>query len=125
MPHLNVQIAEELLDGQVETKLIQALTEGVADVFGDWGRSRASVDLLGLPRERRGRGGVPGAAPAPIVTLTMRDGAFTRAGDTPARLVAALTDRTVGVLGEGTRDELSVVLVGIPAGRSGVGGDVA
>ncbi|WP_179382483.1 tautomerase family protein [Streptomyces sp. SA15] len=45
--------------------------------------------------------------------------------DAPARLVAAITDALVGVLGEDIRKQIIVTIVGVPDGRTGVAGTVA
>lgn len=127
MPHLTVQIREEALDGSVEPKLIRALTEAVAAVVGEWARPVAVVELLGVPEHRWGTGGIPGRAPAPVVTLNMREGglAHPRIPDAPARLIGSLTEAVVTVFGEAVRGDVTVLIVGVPAGRSGVGGEVA
>ncbi|MBP0450374.1 tautomerase family protein [Kitasatospora sp. RG8] len=44
---------------------------------------------------------------------------------TPARLIAATTDALAAVLGEEARGRTVVTIEGVPAGRSGVGGQVA
>ncbi|MHA5049894.1 tautomerase family protein [Streptomyces sp. SD15] len=126
MPHLTVQIREEALDGEVEPKLIRELTEAVAAVFGDWARAVAVVDLFGVPESRWGTGGIPGEALAPVVTLNMREGGLTHPEipDAPARVIESLTEGVVAVLGESVRKHVTVLVVGVPAGRSGVGGEV-
>ncbi|MFI6699842.1 tautomerase family protein [Streptomyces sp. NPDC050509] len=45
--------------------------------------------------------------------------------DAPARLVAAITDALVGVLGESVREQVIVTIAGVPEGRTGVAGTVA
>ncbi|NYI07834.1 tautomerase family protein [Allostreptomyces psammosilenae] len=127
MPHYNVQISEQALDGKVEARLIAGLTEAVASVFGDWARGAAAVDLFGVPAGRRGIAGRPTDAVAPIVTLHMREGAFhvPEIPDAPARLIGAITDAVVDVFGEPVREQVNVVITGVPAGRTGVGGEVA
>ncbi|WP_369246875.1 4-oxalocrotonate tautomerase family protein [Streptomyces sp. R41] len=126
MPHLTVQIREETLDGSTEPKLIRALTDAVAAVVGEWARAVAVVELFGVPEHRWGTGGVPGEAPAPVITLAMREGGLThpQIPDAPARLIESLTEAAVAVLGEAVRKHVTVLIVGVPAGRSGVGGDV-
>ncbi|MFC0843100.1 MULTISPECIES: tautomerase family protein [Streptomyces] len=125
MPHLNVQIREEDLDGQTEPKLIRALTEAVASVLGEWAYAAAVVDLFGIPHNRRGTGGTPGAASAPIVTLHMRERGLAAPGraEIPALLIGAITDAVCAALGEDARKHVTVLIVGIPTGRSGVGGE--
>lgn len=126
MPHLTVQIREETLDGDVEPKLVRALTDAVAAVVGEWARAVAVVELFGVPAHRWGTGGTPGEAPAPLVTLTMREGGLTHPGipDASARLIRSLTEGVTAVLGESVREHVTVLIVGVPAGRSGVGGEV-
>lgn len=123
MPHLTVLIREETLDGSVEPKIIRALSEAVVAVVGEWARPLVVVDLFGVPEHRWGSGGIPGEAPAPVVTLNMREGGLThpQIPDAPARLVKSLTEAVVSVLGEGVRQHATVLIVGVPAGRSGVG----
>ncbi|MFF1624647.1 tautomerase family protein [Streptomyces sp. NPDC058272] len=126
MPHLTVQIREETLDGSTEPKLIRALTDAVAAVVGEWARPVAVVELFGIPEHRWGTAGIPGEAPAPVITLNLREGALThpRIPDAPARLIKSLTEAAVTALGEAARKHVTVLIVGVPAGRSGVGGDV-
>lgn len=127
MPHFTVQIHEEQLDDKTEPALIRSLTEAVASVFGDWARKVAGVELRGVPRSRWGAGGEQGGPNAPVVTLSMREGAFHHPEyeNAPARLIAAITDAVVEVYGESVREHVVVALSGVPAGRSGVGGEVA
>lgn len=125
MPHLNVQIREEDLGGQTEPRLIRALTEAVASVLGEWAHAAAVVDLFGIPQARWGTGGTPGAVSAPIVTLHMRERGLVAPGraEIPALLIGAITDAACAALGEDLRKHVTVLIVGIPAGRSGVGGE--
>jgi phenylpyruvate tautomerase PptA (4-oxalocrotonate tautomerase family) len=126
MPHLTVHVLERDLAGR-ETPLIEALTDAVVAVYGDWARDIVVVRLIGLPAGRWGIGGKPAEDPAPSVTFGIKEGAFHRP-DTPeivARLIAGVTDAIAGVLGEQVRSGVSVELVGTPAGRSGIGGTVA
>jgi phenylpyruvate tautomerase PptA (4-oxalocrotonate tautomerase family) len=126
MPHFTVQIREQDLDAETEPRLIKELTEAVASVYGDWARSAAVVDLYGIPGGRHGACGVPSTMNAPIVTFTTREGALDpqRMPDTPARLISAFTDAIAAVFGEPVREHVNVLIVGVPAGRSGVGGNV-
>jgi phenylpyruvate tautomerase PptA (4-oxalocrotonate tautomerase family) len=126
MPHLTVQIHEDELDGKVEPRLVRALTDAVAAVYGDWARAVAVVDLFGIPRGRSGIGGRPTDINAPIVTLTTREGALHRPEipDAAARLIASITDAVVTVFGETVRPHVTVLVIGIPSGRSGVGGEL-
>jgi phenylpyruvate tautomerase PptA (4-oxalocrotonate tautomerase family) len=125
MPHLNVHLFEESLDGEVEPRLIAGLSEAMARVYGDWARAAAVVELHGVPRRRWGLGGRPAAEEAPVVTLNMREPALSIPGidDPPARLIASVTDAMASVLGESVRPRVTTVVVGVPTGRSGVGGE--
>ena len=122
---MNVQTFEEALDGEVEPRLIRALTDAVVEVYGERARELVVVELTGIPQHRWGRGGRPAERPAPVVTLNMREPALhlpTIDGDIPAMLIRSLTDAIVDVLGESVRDDVTVLVVGIPTGRSGVAG---
>lgn len=123
MPHFNVHMFEESLDGVVEGATIRALTDAVVAVYGERARPLAVVEILGVPRSRWGIGGSPAPDHRPIVTLNMREPALHRVEDAPARLIAAITDAMTGVLGDSVRDHLAVTIVGIPTGRSGVAGE--
>ncbi|MCQ4211681.1 MULTISPECIES: hypothetical protein [Streptomyces] len=127
MPHFNVHIREEALDGTVEPKLISALADAVGAVYGPDFRRLVGVDLIGIPQHRRGIGGVPTDLDAPLVTLSMREAAYhvPEVPDAPARLVTATTDALVDVLGEDIRKQVIVTVVGVPDGRTGVAGTVA
>ncbi|GHB39901.1 hypothetical protein GCM10010377_33460 [Streptomyces viridiviolaceus] len=124
MPHFTVHLSEETLDGTVEPKLIAALTDAVGSVYGEEFRRLVGVDLIGVPQHRRGLGGVPTDADAPLVTFSLREAALhlPQVPEAPARLVAAITGALAGVLGEGVREQTVVSLTGVPDGRSGVGG---
>ncbi|MBO0869209.1 MAG: hypothetical protein J2P15_11630 [Micromonosporaceae bacterium] len=123
MPHLTVHALETDLAGR-ESALIEALTDAVVAVYGEWARDIAVVHLIGLPVSRWGIGGKPAQAPAPSVTFGIREAAFDRpdAEQIAARLVSGVTDAVVAVFGEGVRAGVTVELVGTPAGRTGVGG---
>ncbi|MDT3399128.1 tautomerase family protein [Streptomyces sp. B1866] len=124
MPHLTVHLHEEELDGTAEARLIRTLADAMAAVYGEWARAAAVVELFGVPRRRWGRGGVAGADHAPVVTLNMRERALNlpEVPDAPARLIEAVTDALTGVFGEGVRERVAVLVVGVPEGRSGVAG---
>jgi phenylpyruvate tautomerase PptA (4-oxalocrotonate tautomerase family) len=126
VPHLTVHVLESDLAGR-ETPLIEALTDAVAAVYGDWARDIAVVHLVGLPAHRWGIGGKPAQSPAPSVTFGIKEAAFSRpdAQELVAALVSAVTDAVVSVFGERVRPGVTVELVGTPAGRTGVGGVVA
>lgn len=125
MPHFNVHMFEETLDGEVEPAIIRALTDAVVEVYGELSRSLAVVEILGVPRRRWGSGGAPADELQPVVTLHMREPAFHLAGldDAPARLISSITDAMARALGEEVRDRVTVMVVGIPTGRSGVAGE--
>jgi phenylpyruvate tautomerase PptA (4-oxalocrotonate tautomerase family) len=125
MPHLIVYASEPDLAGR-EAEVISALTDAVVAVYGEWAREIAVVQLVGIPPGRWGIGGRPADAPAPRVTFGIKDAAFSRpdADDIVARLVTGVTDALVTVFGERVRAGTTVELVGTPAGRSGVGGEV-
>ena len=109
-----------------ETALIEKLTDAVVAVYGEWARRIAVVHLIGLPPNRWGVGGAPAQAPSPSVTFGIKEAAFSRpdADEIVARLVSEVTDAIVGVFGERVRDGVTVELIGIPAGRTGIGGVV-
>jgi phenylpyruvate tautomerase PptA (4-oxalocrotonate tautomerase family) len=123
MPHFNVHMIEEALDGDVERATIGALTEAVVEVYGERARPLAVVEIIGVPRQRWGVGGTPAAEHHPAVTLHKREPALHMVEDAPQRLIAAITDAMAGVLGDDVRDRVTVTVVGIPTGRSGVGGE--
>ncbi|MFF8193253.1 4-oxalocrotonate tautomerase family protein [Streptomyces bobili] len=127
MPHYTVHIGEEALDGKVEPQLIAALTDAVGSVFGERLRTLVGVDLIGIPRHRRGIGGLPTGQAAPLITLSMREAAYhlPEIPDAPARLIAATADAMASVLGEDIREHTIVSIEGVPAGRTGVAGQVA
>ncbi|WP_406197506.1 hypothetical protein OH807_12195 [Kitasatospora sp. NBC_01560] len=124
MPHYSLHIREESLDGTVEPLLIRTLTDAVVSVFGEGVRPMVAVELIGVPQQRRGVGGLPTTEDAPQVTLSMREGAYhlDHVPDAPARLIAATTDALAVVLGEDVRRQTVVTIEGVPAGRSGVAG---
>jgi phenylpyruvate tautomerase PptA (4-oxalocrotonate tautomerase family) len=126
MPHLTARVPEAQLAGR-EQALITALTDAVADVYGQWARGIVVVHLDGVPRGRWGIGGKAADDAAPAITFGIREAALTRPGgsEIAARLVAGLTDAVASVLGEQTRRGTSVELVATPEGRSGVGGNIS
>lgn len=123
MPHFQVPVHEEELDGNVEGRLVQSLTEALVQVCGERARSMAVAAIFGIPRHRWGVGGVPGGVHAPVVSLHVREAALHLPGidDAPRQLIRAITDAVVGPFGESIRDHIGVQLIGVPAGRSGVG----
>ncbi|TNC27415.1 tautomerase family protein [Amycolatopsis alkalitolerans] len=126
MPHLTVRALEDDLAGR-EVELIGALTDAVVEVYGDWAREIAVVQLIGLPANRWGIGGKPAESPSPSVTFGINEAAFSRpdAQDIVARLIAGVTDAIVAVFGERVRSGVTVELVGTPMERTGVGGVMA
>ncbi|TCP56652.1 tautomerase-like protein [Tamaricihabitans halophyticus] len=123
MPHLTVYTLEEDLVDR-ESDLIEALTEAVVAVYGEWAREIAVVQLIGVPAGRWGIGGKPAQAPAPSVKFGIKEGAFHRPDSTEivSGLVSGVTEAIVGVLGERVRPGVTVELVGTPDGRMGIGG---
>jgi phenylpyruvate tautomerase PptA (4-oxalocrotonate tautomerase family) len=125
MPHLSVHVLESDLAGR-EAALIEKLTDAVVAVYGEWARSIAVVQLIGLAPGRWGIGGVPARAPSPSVTFGIKEAAFSRpdADEIVTRLVSGVTDAVVDVFGERVRAGVTVELVATPAGRTGIGGVV-
>jgi phenylpyruvate tautomerase PptA (4-oxalocrotonate tautomerase family) len=121
VPHLQVRVVEDELGEGVPARLIATMTDAVASVYGEWVRPDAVVEVIGVPRERWGVGGVPGAAVAPQVVLTTREQALQAPGGAP-RLIGAITAAVGELFGDRARAAAGVVLVGVPEGRSGVGG---
>ncbi|MYW65627.1 hypothetical protein GTY65_16405 [Streptomyces sp. SID8379] len=126
MPHFTVHITESALTDTTEKALISELTDAVGSVFGDGFRDLVAVDLVGIPAHRRAIGGTTITRAAPTVTLSLREGAYRhpQVPDAAARLVVAITDAVAGALGEQVREEVTVSLEAVPAGRSGAGGQV-
>jgi phenylpyruvate tautomerase PptA (4-oxalocrotonate tautomerase family) len=126
MPHLTVHALERELAGR-EADVIEALTDAVVAVYGEWAREIAVVRLIGLPESRWGIGGKPAQAPSPSVTFGIKEAAFHRpdAQEIVARLISGVTDAVVDVFGERVRSGVTVELVGTPEGRTGIGGVVA
>ncbi len=127
MPHFTVRISETALDEQAEEGLIRGLADAVGSVYGKQFSHLVAVDIIGIPHGRRGIGGKPTAQAAPNVTLSLREAAYRHPDvpDAPARLISAITDAVAGVLGEQTREQVTVGLTAVPEGRSGIGGRVA
>ncbi|MEU8657189.1 tautomerase family protein [Actinoplanes philippinensis] len=125
MPHLSVHVLESDLAGR-ETVLISALTDAVVSVYGEWARGLVDIKLIGLPPHRWGIGGKPAGQPSPFVTFGVKAAAFDRpdADEIAARLVTVVTDAIAGVFGDHVRAGVTVELVAIPAGRTGIGGVV-
>jgi phenylpyruvate tautomerase PptA (4-oxalocrotonate tautomerase family) len=126
MPHLTARVPEAQLTGR-EQALITALTDAVAEVYGQWARDIVVVHLDGVPPGRWGIGGRAADDAAPAITFGIREAALTRPGgsEVAARLVACLTDAVAGVLGEQARGGTSVELVATPEGRTGIGGNIS
>jgi phenylpyruvate tautomerase PptA (4-oxalocrotonate tautomerase family) len=115
MPHLSVHVLESDLGGR-ETELMEKLTDAVVAVYGEWARSIAVVQLIGLPPNRWGIGGTPARAPSPSVTFGIREAVFSRpdADEIVAHLVSEETDAIVDVFGERVRAGVTVELIGSP-----------
>jgi len=130
MPHFEVQIHEEALGGEespVSGQLIKELTEAALKVYPESFRKLVGVEIFGVPRGRWGVGGKVTDELWPTVTLRTREGLFHHPDltEAPAQLISAITDAVAAVLGESVRERVTVRLVGVPAGRSGVGGEPA
>jgi phenylpyruvate tautomerase PptA (4-oxalocrotonate tautomerase family) len=125
VPHFNVHMFEEALDGEVEPATIRALTDALVEVYGERARELAVVEIFGIPRHRWGIGGTPAVEHRPTVTLHLREPALHLVDDAPERLIAAITDAMARVLGDDVCAHLAVTIVGIPTGRSGLAGQVA
>ncbi|GAA4195991.1 hypothetical protein GCM10022252_42690 [Streptosporangium oxazolinicum] len=123
MPHLTVRVLEPQLKGN-EAALIGALTDAVAEVYGEWARDVAVIHLDGVPAGRWGLRGEPVDEAPPAITFGIREAALTRpdSGELAARLVRTVTDAVAGVLGAHLRDTIAVELVATPAGRTALGG---
>ena len=126
MPHLTVRVPEAQLAGN-EPALIDALTDAVVQVYGEWARDIVVIHLDGVPRGRWAIGGRAVDDAAPAITFGIREAALTRPDghEIAARLVAGVTDAVAKVLGEQTRAGTSVELVATPAGRTGLGGTIS
>lgn len=126
MPHLTARIPEAQLTGR-EPALIAALTDAVAEVYGEWARDVVVVHLDGIPQGRWGIGGRTADDAAPAITFGIREAALTRSDgrEIAARLVAGLTDAVASVLGEQARSGTSIELIATPEGRTGIGGTIS
>jgi phenylpyruvate tautomerase PptA (4-oxalocrotonate tautomerase family) len=124
MPHFSVTVHEDALDGRTAAELIRTLTEAVVAVYGERARPLVVVELFGVPEGRWGAGGVPSKQVQPMIELAMREPALTLPGvpDPVGGLIAAITDAAAEALGDEVRTRTTVVVTGIPTGRSGVGG---
>ena len=123
MPHLTVYAPESALIDR-EAPLIAALTDAVAEVYGEWAREHAVVLLIGVPPGRWGQGGKAAESPAPRVTFGIRASVFDRpdAADILSRLTAGVTDAIASALGDHFRPQVTVEFAGTPDGHTGVGG---
>ncbi|MGY1437554.1 tautomerase family protein [Streptomyces reniochalinae] len=127
MPHFEVQIHEAALGGEdspVSARLVEGLTEAALTVYPESFREIVAVELTGVERGRWGVGGKLTEEPSPIVTLRSKEAMFHHPdfAQAPGKLISAITDAVVAVLGESVRERVTVRLVGVPAGRAGVGG---
>lgn len=59
MPVVTVQMWEDKLTADSEARLIESLTNAIADVLGSELRDYTTVLLCGVPRARWGTGGAP------------------------------------------------------------------
>ncbi|KAB8170870.1 hypothetical protein FH609_001960 [Streptomyces sp. 3MP-14] len=122
MPHCVVTVAEELLDGTTEERLVAGLTDAVLAVYGEWARPLVVIEFHGVPTARFAVGGELGKAPAPAVHFSSRAGLFTQVPDAAERLAAGFTDALAAVFGEELRKDIGVTLIGTADDRSAVGG---
>ncbi|MER5796267.1 tautomerase family protein [Streptomyces sp. NPDC001980] len=122
MPHLTVHLPENRLTGK-ESVLVAALTDAIADVYGEWARDLVSVRLAGVPAGRYAQGGKAVDTNASVV-LGVRAGVFDRpdAAQITTRLGTALTDAITRVIGDDLRNGTMVELVASPPERTFVGG---
>ena len=123
MPHLTVHAEEHQLAGR-EVALVSALTDSIAEVYGEWARPLVVARLVGVPRTRWAVGGTFETAPGPEVTLGVRASALLppEGPEAARRLVAGLTDAVVSVLGEELRASVLVELVPQADDLVGTGG---
>lgn len=123
MPHLTVRLPESQLLGH-ERELIASLTEAVVAIYGEWVRASVVVVLDAVADGRWGVGGHVADDAAPWVLFGIRESALARANgrEIAERIVLAVTDALVDVLGERVRDGTNVELVAHPDGRWGTGG---
>jgi phenylpyruvate tautomerase PptA (4-oxalocrotonate tautomerase family) len=123
MPHLTVYATEEQLIGR-EPALISALTDTVAQIYGEWARELVVVQLLALPAGRWGVGGRAADNPSPIVSFGIREIALTRP-DGPQiveRLATEVTDVVARVLGDELRAGVLVEFRSQDDDRTALGG---
>ena len=111
MPHLQVQLAADELDGTVEPRLIASLTDAIVSVYGEWARPIAVVEIDPIATGRSGVGGTRTAV-APILTMGVRAAALLPPeGDArAAALIDALTSAVGAVLGAPTAERTTVVV---------------
>ncbi|MFE2277212.1 4-oxalocrotonate tautomerase family protein [Streptomyces sp. NPDC059454] len=103
--------------------LVAALTDAVADVYGEWARDLVSIRLVGVPAGRFAQGGKAVDTNASVI-MGVRAGLFDRpdAAQTTTRLGAVLTDAITRVVGDDLRAGTMVELVASPPERTFVGG---
>lgn len=123
MPHLTVVATESQLAGH-EEKLIAALTDAVAGVYGEWARPLVVVHLVGIPAGRWAVGGRAATAAAPEVRFGIRAGALARPDwpEVARHLVERVTAAVAAALGPELRESVLVELVPQPDEHVGVGG---
>ena len=123
MPHLTIYALEEDLAGR-ELQLISALTDATVLVYGEWAREGVDVRLIGLPHNRWGRGGRPIESSVPAIIFGIREEVFDRpdADHLVRALTTSVADAVGATFGEHARKCVGVEFVGVPSGRTGVGG---
>jgi phenylpyruvate tautomerase PptA (4-oxalocrotonate tautomerase family) len=74
-PHLTARVPEAAQLVGREQALITALTDAVAEVYGQWARDIVVVHLDGVPQGRWGIGGRAADEAAPAITFGIREAA--------------------------------------------------
>lgn len=125
MPHLTAHVLESQLTGN-ESRLIEALTDAIVDVYGDWVREGVSVRLDAVPTSRWGIGGTAAGRAAPWIVFGLRASILERpdAADVVNALCVKITDAVAGVLVGCDKDAIVVELVPTPPSLTSVGGVV-
>jgi phenylpyruvate tautomerase PptA (4-oxalocrotonate tautomerase family) len=125
MPHLTAHVLESQLTGN-ESGLIEALTNAVVDVYGDWVRDGVSVRLDAVPISQWGVGGVANGTAAPSIAFGIRATVLERpdAGGIVSALCVKITDAVADVLVGCDKESIVVEFVPTPPALTSVGGVV-
>ncbi|WP_232667026.1 tautomerase family protein [Pseudonocardia sp. TRM90224] len=109
MPHVTLHVVEEQVAGR-EAALIDGLTDVVAEVYGEWARELAVVQLLAVPAGRWAVGGQVRTDPPPIVDFGVRAIALSHPDfkQIIERLAAGVTDVVARIVAEHHRDAVQV-----------------